>query len=141
MTAALNDFFESFDMRPVSADGFDQALVDAGDALVVVYFWGDNCFNCDQFKKAALIKQAEIRELGLHWLQADVYADSGLRRRFALHGVPTFYVFHRSRKIGRITSWPGIAAFGTAMRRQQQQIREQKGEPASFDASLTLPAT
>ena len=133
----MNEFFDLFEMRPVDADGFDQALVDAGDALVVVYFWGDNCFNCDQFKKAATIRQDEIRGLDLHWLQADVYADSGLRRRFALHGVPTFYVFHRSRKIGRITSWPGIAAFTEAMHKQQQQIRD----AASSDATLTLPAT
>jgi thioredoxin-like negative regulator of GroEL len=133
----MSEFFELLEMRPTTASGFDRALADAGDALVVVYFWGDACFNCDQFKKSATIKAAEIRELGLHWLQADVYADSGLRRRFALHGVPTFYVFHRSRRIGRITSWPGIAAFTQAMRKQLQQIRD----TASADASLTLPAT
>ena len=133
----MSEFFELFDMRPVTAEGFDQALVDAGEALVVVYFWGDACFNCDQFKKAATIRADDIRALGLHWLQADVYADSGLRRRFALHGVPTFYVFHRGRKIGRITSWPGIAAFTEAMRKQLKQIRDN----VSQDASLTLPAT
>jgi thioredoxin-like negative regulator of GroEL len=133
----MNEFFELFEMRAVNAEGFNRALADTGDALVVVYFWGDACFNCDQFKKAATLKADEIRGLGLHWLQADVYADSGLRRRFALHGVPTFYVFHRSRRIGRITSWPGIAAFTEVMRKQLQQIRN----TASADASLTLPAT
>jgi thioredoxin-like negative regulator of GroEL len=108
-------FFEQFGMGPVDSAGFDAALQAAGDALVAVYFWGEDCFNCEQFKKAATLKAAQLQSLDLHWLQADVYADPALGQRFGLHGVPTFYFFHRGRKLGRITSWPGWPQFESAV--------------------------
>ena len=118
----MDGFFERFGMRPVNSAGFDAALGEAGDALVAVYFWGEDCFNCEQFKKAAALKAPELQALGLHWLQADVYADPALGRRFALHGVPTFHFFHRGRKLGRVTSWPGWQAFSRAVRELRQRI-------------------
>ncbi len=108
-------FFQQFGMEPVGSAGFDAALAQAGDDLVGVYFWGEDCFNCEQFKKAAQLKSGEWHGLGLHWLQADVYADPALGQRFGLHGVPTFYFFHRGKKLGRITSWPGWPAFEKAV--------------------------
>ena len=116
-------FFEQFAMRPVASTGFDAALQAAGDALVAVYFWGEDCFNCEQFKKAATLKAPALRGLDLHWLQADVYADPALGQRFGLHGVPTFYFFHRGRKLGRITSWPGWPAFENAVQDLHRRIR------------------
>ncbi|MCW7537741.1 thioredoxin family protein [Aquabacterium sp. A7-Y] len=120
-------FFERFGMRPVSAVGFDAALENAGEALVAVYFWGENCFNCEQFKKAALLRHADIATLRLHWLHANVYSDTELGRRFSLHGVPTFYFFHRRRKLGRITSWPGLPRFTEAVQRLQTQLSSAAG--------------
>jgi hypothetical protein len=117
------DFFDQFGMQPVDSAGFDAALAAAGDTLVGVYFWGTDCFNCEQFKKAATLKHEAFGELGVHWLQADVYADRPLGLRFALHGVPTFYFFHRGRKLGRITSWPGWPAFEKAVRDLQVRIK------------------
>jgi thioredoxin-related protein len=116
-------FFDQFGMQPVDSAGFDATLAAAGDALVGVYFWGTHCFNCEQFKKAATLEQEAFRGLDVHWLQADTYADRPLGLRFALHGVPTFYFFHRSRKLGRITSWPGWPAFEKAVRDLQVRIK------------------
>ncbi|AKJ28617.1 thioredoxin family protein [Caldimonas brevitalea] len=107
--------FARLQMQPVAAAGFDAALAAAGDALVAVYFWGDHCFNCERFKQAAEPKAAELSALRLHWLQANVYTDTELGRRFSLHGVPSFYFFHRGKKLGRITSWPGLPAFTKAV--------------------------
>ena len=118
----MDGFFERLAMQPVDSAGFDAALAEAGDALVAVYFWGEDCFNCEQFKKAAALKAAELQALGLQWLHADVYADPALGRRFALHGVPTFFFFHRGRKLGRITSWPGWQAFSDAVRGLRERI-------------------
>jgi len=115
-------FFQQFGMQPVNSAGFDAALAAAGDALMGMYFWGEDCFNCEQFKKAAMLKQEAFTSLGVHWLHADVYADPALGQRFGLHGVPTFYFFHRSRKLGRITSWPGWPAFEKAVRELQVRI-------------------
>ena len=118
----MDDFFDRFSMQPVSAATFDGALAEAGEALVGVYFWGDNCFNCEQFKQAAVLKQAELQAQGLHWLQANVYEDRELGRRFSLHGVPTFYFFHKGKKLGRITSWPGLPQFKQAIAGLRERI-------------------
>lgn len=115
-------FFQQFGMRPVTAGGFDAALQQAGDALVAVYFWGEDCFNCEQFKKAAALKAEQLQGLGLHWLQADVYAEPALGQRFGLHGVPTFYFFHRGRKLGRVTSWPGWPQFERAVQGLHERL-------------------
>lgn len=115
-------FFQQFGMQSVNSAGFDAALAAAGDALVGMYFWGEDCFNCEQFKKAATLKRDAFTGLGVHWLHADVYADPALGQRFGLHGVPTFYFFHRTRKLGRITSWPGWPAFEKAVRDLQGRI-------------------
>ena len=116
-------FFDQFGMRPVDSAGFYAALAAAGDALVGVYFWGTDCFNCEQFKQAATHEHEAFGALGVRWLQADVYADRALGLRFALHGVPTFHFFHRGRKLGRITSWPGWPAFAGAVRDLQLRIK------------------
>jgi len=118
----LEDFFGRFGMQPVSSADFDAALAAAGDALVGVYFWGDDCFNCDQFKKAALLQEAALKAQDIHWLHANVYQDTELGRRFSLHGVPTFYFFHRGRKLGRITSWPGLPQFQQAISGLRERI-------------------
>lgn len=115
-------FFQQFAMQPVDSSGFDAALARAGDALVGVYFWGQDCFNCEQFKKAAGLQADAFLGLGLQWLHADVYADPALGQRFGLHGVPTFYFFHRARKLGRITSWPGWPAFEAAVQDLRRRI-------------------
>jgi thioredoxin-like negative regulator of GroEL len=108
--AESTDFFERFAMQPVQATGFDAALAGAPD-LACVYFWGENCFNCEQFKKAVQIAPQRLQALGVHWFHANVYADTALGRRFGLHGVPAFYFFAAGRKLGRITGWQGIEHF------------------------------
>ncbi len=120
-------FFQQFGMQPVHSASFDAALREAGDDLVGVYFWGEDCYNCDQFKKSVAPKAEAFRALGLRWLHADVYADKAIGLRFGLHGVPTFYFFHRSHKLGRITSWPGWPPFETAV----HDLRRRIAAPAS----------
>jgi thioredoxin-like negative regulator of GroEL len=126
----MNDFFQRFSMQPVDGAGFDAALEATGDALVAVYFWGEDCFNCEQFKRAATLKAGEMQALSLHWLQADVYAEPALGQRFGLHGVPAFFFFHRGRKLGRITGWPGWPAFNGAVAdlRRRTEIRAETPE-------------
>ncbi len=114
--------FDRFQMRPVGSADLDAALVDAGDALVAVYLWGEDCYNCEQFKMAVMLEADAIAGLRLHWLHADVYADAALARRFSLHGVPAFFFFHRTRKLGGITGWPGWRAFVEAVQQLQRRI-------------------
>ena len=112
--------FDVFGMRPVSSADLDAAVINApGEDLRCVFLWGQDCYNCNLFKQAALLHQQALLDLGLTWFQADVYADEALGLRFALHGVPTFVFYRGGKRLGRITSWPGLPQFVGAVTRLQ----------------------
>lgn len=126
--------FQVFAMRAVGTADIDQAVIAApGDDLRCVFLWGQDCYNCNLFKQAALLHQRALLDLGLSWFHADVYADEALGRRFALHGVPTFVFYRGGKRLGRITSWPGLPQFAAAVGRLQGAVStgEQKSTPGS----------
>lgn len=57
--------FSVFEMQPVTADDLDSVLASADDALAVVFFWGEDCFNCEAAKKVMLAQSEAVRALGL----------------------------------------------------------------------------
>jgi thiol:disulfide interchange protein len=116
--------FETFSMRAVGAGDLDAQLAEAGDALVVVFLWGYDCFNCEIAKRAMLAQPDAITALGLVWLHSNVYEHPGLSRRFALHGVPTWVFFQRGRKLGRATGWHGLAQFEAAVSAARAKIAD-----------------
>ncbi|MGU7771020.1 thioredoxin family protein [Burkholderia sp. MR1-5-21] len=118
--------FDVFGMQALSADTFDAGLAGAGDALAVVFFWGVDCFNCEIAKKAMLAQPGAIRALDLKWFHSNVYEHPALGRRFGLHGVPTWFFFHRGRRLGRATGWHGLAQFEAAVAAARRKI----GAPA-----------
>ena len=115
--------FAAFDMQEVSAESIDAALRLAGDELAVVFFWGYDCFNCEIAKKAMLAQPEAIRALGLRWFHGNVYEHRELGRRFVLHGVPTWFFFHRGKRLGRATGWHGLAQFEAAVAAAREKIR------------------
>lgn len=118
--------FSVFEMQEVSADTIDEALTGAGDALAVVFFWGVDCFNCEIAKKAMLAQPEAIRSLGLAWFHANVYEHRELGRRFVLHGVPTWFFFHRGKRLGKATGWHGLAQFIAAVDAARAKIAEKQ---------------
>lgn len=120
--------FEAFSMDELTAATFDDGLREAGDALAVVFFWGVDCFNCEVAKKTMLAQRDAIEALGLRWFHANVYADMALARRFALHGVPTFFFFHRGKKLGRATGWHGLPQFRLAVAAAREKIAAAGGK-------------
>lgn len=123
--------FQVFGMRHVDTPGFDAAVVEAaGSDLRCVFLWGQDCYNCNLFKQAALLHRETLLGLGLTWFEADVYADEPLGRRFSLHGVPTFVLYRSGKRLGRITGWPGLPQFTAAIRRLQDPAAE-NSSPAS----------
>ena len=115
--------FSVFGMQDLSAETFDAGLVSAGDELAVVFFWGFECFNCEIAKKAMLAQPDAIRALGLTWFHCNVYEHRELGRRFLLHGVPTWFFFHRGKRLGRATGWHGIGQFEAAAAAARAKIR------------------
>jgi hypothetical protein len=114
--------FAAFDMQPVDAANLDAALAAAGDALAVVFLWGVDCFNCEIAKRAMLAQPDAIRALDLKWFQSNVYEHRDLARRFVLHGVPTWFFFHRGKRLGRATGWHGLAQFEAAVAAARAKI-------------------
>lgn len=107
--------FGAFAMREVDDTTIDAAIAEAGDALVCVFFWGVDCFNCEMAKQAMLASPGPIRALELHWLHANVYAHPELGRRFGLHGIPVFMFFRNGKRLGRATGWHGHGQFAAAV--------------------------
>jgi hypothetical protein len=115
--------FAAFDMEELTANTFDAGIQSAGDDLAVVFFWGLDCFNCEIAKKAMLAQPDAIRALGLRWFHSNVYEHRELGRRFLLHGVPTWFFFHRGKRLGRATGWHGLAQFEAAVAGAREKIR------------------
>lgn len=105
------DFFAHFPMRQVTNDVLDAVLADSDAALDVLFLWGRDCPNCDIAKRAILARPQQMTWPDVRWLHGNVYEDAALATRFGLHGIPTFFVFRRGKRLGRITSWPGVDAF------------------------------
>jgi hypothetical protein len=116
--------FETFAMREVTAEDLDARLATAGDALAVVFLWGNDCLNCEIAKKAMLAQAVAVEALGLTWFHSNVYEQPGLSRRFALHGVPTWFFFYRGQKLGRATGWHGLAQFEAAASAARAKIAD-----------------
>lgn len=123
--------FAAFDMQALAADTFDAGIEGAGDGLSVVFFWGVDCFNCEIAKKAMLAQPAAIRALDLKWFHCNVYEHQQLGRRFGLHGVPTWFFFHRGKRLGRATGWHGLAQFQAAVAAARAKIVAAAGDPAA----------
>lgn len=104
-------FFDEFPMRRVGSGDLDAALADAGDALSILFLWGRDCPNCDIAKRQMLATPARFAWPGVRWLQANVYDDRDIGLRFGLHGVPAFILFRGTKKLGRISPWPGTERF------------------------------
>ncbi len=115
--------FAVFDMQALDAAGFDAGVASAGDELAMVFFWDVDCFNCEIAKKAMLAQPDAIRVLGLRWFHSNVYEHRELGKRFGLHGVPTWFFFHRGKRLGRATGWHGLQQFEAAVKAAREKIR------------------
>lgn len=116
MDTAVPEFFDRFPMQRVSSAELDAVLGDGSAVLDLLFLWGRDCPNCDIAKRAILARPDALRWPQVRWLHCNVYDDAAMATRFGLHGIPTFFVFRKGRRLGRITSWPGIEAFGQAVK-------------------------
>jgi thiol-disulfide isomerase/thioredoxin len=107
-------------LRP---DTFDQVL-SVGDTIAAVFFWGHDCPNCEIAKKMLLQDANLVNELGFQWHHVNVYEDSDLGTRFGLHGIPTFLFFYEGKKLGRISPFPGMNPFMTALKELKKKYLE-----------------
>ena len=124
---AAGAFFDEFPIQQVQAASLDARLADATRPLTVLFLWGRDCPNCDIAKRAMLAAGEALRWPEVRWLHGNVYAEPELGTRFGLHGIPAFLVFRGTRKLGRISPWPGTAAFAAAIAKQIDDLARSAG--------------
>ena len=126
----VTEFFFRFAMRRTRAADLDEVLAHSPATLDILFLWGRDCPNCENAKRAILAAPARFLWPDVRWLHDDVYDDGGMATRFGLHGIPVFFVFQRTRKIGRITAWPGTEAFIDTIDRQRKLCAPPSADPA-----------
>ncbi|GAA0908017.1 hypothetical protein GCM10009552_16700 [Rothia nasimurium] len=114
------EFFERFAMPRITSAGLDADLAADDNRLVILFLWGRDCPNCDIAKRQILLTPERFQWPEVRWLSDNVYDDPAMATRFGLHGIPAFFVFHRGRKLGKITPWPGTERFVEAVEKQIQ---------------------
>ena len=121
-----SDFFSTFDLQLVRNENFDQALADEKfrDRIVCVFFWGKDCPNCDAAKKVLVDREAETKDFDIQWLHANIYDDFELANRFGLFGIPVFMFFYNSKKLGKISPFPGFEPFREAIEKLILQFKK-----------------
>lgn len=113
--------FQALDMTELSPETFDGEVLRATEELTGVFFWGHDCPNCDVAKAMLLQDAGEVRALGLRWFHVNTYDHFDLGTRFGLFGIPTFLFFRGGKKLGRISPFPGMDPFLTALRDLQNR--------------------
>ena len=122
-------------MERVTGAALDGVLSDADTTLSVLFLWGRDCPNCDIAKRALLQSKERLAWPQVRWLQDNVYEDLFMATKFGLHGIPVFFVFGGTRKLGRITGWPGLQALVDAIEKQWLE------QPVSRELNVSLSAS
>lgn len=119
---AVAEFFARFPMQRVRSDTLAGVLAQPAAAITVLFLWGRDCPHCDLAKRAMLLGQARLQWPQVRWLHDNVSDDPAMATGFGLHGIPAFFVFAGTRKLGRITRWPGLEAFVAAIDAQLAKL-------------------
>jgi thioredoxin-like negative regulator of GroEL len=98
-------------------ENFD-ALLDAPHELVVVYFWGPQCPNCEIFARDLPELLTELPQTGVRLVKCNAYEYPELARRFALFGIPGFVLFKNGKKLGMMRQYYGREYWKTVITEQ-----------------------
>lgn len=114
-------FFKSFEIEQLTLANFDEKMAAYEDQLVAVFFWGHSCPNCEIAKNSLAQNLDLLRGFGLKWFHVNVYENFDLGTRFGLYGIPAFLFFHKGKKLGRISPFPGMDPFLEALQGLQEK--------------------
>lgn len=93
---------------------FDEKVFGPRGELVVVYFWGKNCPNCEIFARYLPGLLEALRGAPFRIVKVNVYEHMSLATRFALVGIPAFLLVRDGKKLGKLSefydkdTWLGI---------------------------------
>ncbi len=104
-------------LEHATPDTFDALTQRSDDALVVTYFWGPDCPNCEVFA-ADLPALLEDLPPGVRVIKTNAYEYPELARRFGIFGIPCFVLFKRGRKLGMMREYHGREYWKAVIREQ-----------------------
>ncbi len=117
-----NNFFSELAVTQLTERNFDEAISAQNDELICVFFWGHNCPNCDIAKNILLEEKERAKSWPIRWFHVNAYEESDLATRYGLHGIPVFMFFQNGKKLGRVTSFPGIEEFEKIIQKLKQSL-------------------
>lgn len=95
---------------------FDALVLAPKGRLVIVYFWGTDCPNCEVFAAALPSILEALGDVPATLVKVDAYTEVALATRFGLYGIPVFYLFRDGEKLGRMSEFRGRAFFLDVLR-------------------------
>jgi len=101
---------------------FDQLIAGAA-GLVVTYFWGPDCPNCEVFARELPELLPEVPD-GVRVVKVNAYEHPELARSFGIFGIPTFVLFKGGRKLGMMRQYYGRDYWTTVVKEQALGVRE-----------------
>lgn len=109
----------------IDGPGFEAARTGARGTLVLTYFWGPECPNCEVFlaewpKVAPLLPDAAE---GLVLLKLNAYDFPEAATRFGLFGIPAFLFFHQGQLLGKMSEYRGARFFASVVREQLDRVK------------------
>lgn len=114
-------------METGTPDSFDQ-LIAAPGALVVAYFWGPDCPNCEIFARdVPELLQAIPQDVRV--VKVNAYEYPELARRFALFGIPSFVLFKDGVKLGMMRQYYGREYWTAVVTEHSQGVGAKLSSP------------
>ena len=108
----------------VTPDNFDS--VTAADGLVVSYFWGPDCPNCEIFARDLPELLTEIPP-EVKVIKVNAYEYPDLATRFSIFGIPAFVLFKNGKKLGMMREYRGREFWKAVVREQAAGIQPSHG--------------
>jgi len=110
------------ELEAASPETFDE-LVSRPGPLVVAYFWGPDCPNCEIFARD-LPELLPALPAGVRVVKVNAYEHTELARRFGLAGIPAFVLFKDGKKLGMMRQYYGREYWTTVLQEQAAGVRE-----------------
>lgn len=114
---------ESTQLVVGTPENLDAMIASSPEQLVVVYFWGPQCPNCEVFARDLPDLLNDLPK-NVTVVKTNAYEYPELARRFALFGIPGFVLFKGGVKLGMMRQYYGREYW-------QAVIDEKAGEPVA----------
>jgi thiol-disulfide isomerase/thioredoxin len=105
------------DVQQATPDTFDQ-LIQGDEELVVAYFWGPECPNCEIFARDFPGLLAELAPARVRVVKVNAYEHPELARRFGIFGIPSFVLFKGGTRLGMMRQYYGREYWRTVVLEQ-----------------------